>query len=131
MEQHSCSCSACEAPGGNATKQSHGLMNFFLGQLDDEQRRLYVGLEAKKRGPGSERGLALIFGWDEQAIAVARRELEQKGQVGERASTEEKPESSALALYKAKVAGGVPLPSLKEKTAGFERLCSNQDQFKK
>jgi hypothetical protein len=82
METHVCSCAACQAPGGNATKESHALMNFFLAELDEKQGRLYVGLEAKKRGRGSERGLALIVGWEEQAIAVARRELEQKAEVG-------------------------------------------------
>ena len=74
---HCCKCSICQGADGNPTKAVHRAMNMFFAQLDNGQKKMYIGLEAKKRGAGSERSLSLIFGWDEQAIAVAKKELEQ------------------------------------------------------
>jgi len=51
-------------------------MNFFLSTLDEHQRRLYVGLEAKRLGHGGDRRLALITGMDVDTITKGRRELE-------------------------------------------------------
>jgi hypothetical protein len=51
-------------------------MNFFLSTLDERQRRLYVGLEAKRLGHGGDRRLAMITGLSVDTIAKGRRELE-------------------------------------------------------
>jgi hypothetical protein len=51
-------------------------MNFFLSTLDEHQRRLYVGLEAKKLGHGGDRQLAQITGLSVNTIAKGRQELE-------------------------------------------------------
>jgi hypothetical protein len=112
MKLHSCSCSACQAAGSNATKEVHTLMNFFLAQLDEKQQKLYVGLEAKKRGPGSEHGLSLILGWDEQAIAVARREAEIRAGLddGEKGIGSQSGESVLEQANTAKLARAAQLP---------------------
>jgi hypothetical protein len=73
---HTCQCSLCVTSSNNPTREIHRAMNSLFAQLDAQQKALYIGLEAKKRGEGSERGLSLILGWSEEAIAVARRELD-------------------------------------------------------
>jgi hypothetical protein len=50
-------------------------MNFFLSTLDEQQRRLYVGLESQKLGHGGDRRLAVITGMSVDTIAKGRREL--------------------------------------------------------
>jgi hypothetical protein len=52
-------------------------MNYLLSTLNESQQRLYAGLEALKRGRGSERLLALITGLSEEAIVTGQQELHQ------------------------------------------------------
>ena len=52
----------------------------FYGLLDEQQRRLYAGLESLKQGHGGDRKLAEILGLDEQTVARGRREL-MEGQI--------------------------------------------------
>jgi hypothetical protein len=80
MKQRSvqtCQCPECQRPESNAVKELHRQMNFFLSTLDERQRRLYVGLEAKRLGYGGDRQVAKITGMSVNTIAKGRRELEQ------------------------------------------------------
>ena len=121
---HLCVCAACTSNTFNPTKHLHALMNLFLQALDQRQRGLYVGLEAIKRGPGSEKGLSLIFGWDQQAIAVARRdaELEVERQGGLESSKGEphgpQREDDVERGVREKMARAMPMQPVHEKTAG-------------
>jgi hypothetical protein len=91
-------------------------MNYLLAQLDVSLQRLYVGLEALKRGQGSERGLALITGWAEEAIVAARRALERAFQAdGEPAAGEPSLEDP----YQAKLARAVPLKPAEQPNQGY------------
>ena len=74
-----CECPDCQRPEPNLIKELHSHMNFFLSTLDERQRRLYVGLEAKRLGHGGDRRLAMITGLNVDTIARGRRELEQAG----------------------------------------------------
>lgn len=47
----------------------------FYSLLDEQQRRLYAGLESLKQGHGGDRKLAEILGLDEQTVARGRQEL--------------------------------------------------------
>ena len=47
----------------------------FYRLLDEQQRRLYAGLESFRRGHGGDRQLAQALGLDEQTVARGRREL--------------------------------------------------------
>jgi hypothetical protein len=47
----------------------------FYSLLDEQQRRLYAGLESFKQGHGGDRQLALALGLDEETVARGRREL--------------------------------------------------------
>ena len=113
---HGCFCSICKNPEPNPTKYLHRAMNYFLRQLDERLQRLYVGLEAAKRGQGSERALALITGWAEEAIVAARRALEGACQAdGEQAASESYVED----LYQAKLARAVPPKPPEQPNQGY------------
>ena len=47
----------------------------FFSLLDEQQRRLYAGLEAQKLGYGGDRKIAEFFGVDVHTVARGRREL--------------------------------------------------------
>src|SRR5208283_3355957 len=47
----------------------------FFSLLDEQQRRLYAGLEAQKLGYGGDRKIADFFGVDAHTVARGRREL--------------------------------------------------------
>lgn len=50
-------------------------MNVFLSRLDEQQRRWYVALEAKKWGHGGIERMAQITGMDVSTIRRGGREL--------------------------------------------------------
>jgi len=47
----------------------------FFSLLDEQQRRLYAGLEAHKLGHGGDRRIAGFLGLDGHTVARGRREL--------------------------------------------------------
>lgn len=47
----------------------------FYGLLDEQQRRLFAGLESFQQGHGGDRQLARALGLDEETVARGRREL--------------------------------------------------------
>ena len=47
----------------------------FFSLLDEQQRRLYAGLEAQKLGHGGDRKIAEFFGVDVHTVARGRREI--------------------------------------------------------
>lgn len=47
----------------------------FYSQLDEQQRRLFAGLESLKSGHGGDRQLAQLLGLNEETVARGRREL--------------------------------------------------------
>lgn len=47
----------------------------FFSLLDEQQRRLYAGLEAQKMGHGGDRRIAELLGLDVHTVAKGRREL--------------------------------------------------------
>jgi len=47
----------------------------FFSLLDEQQRRLYAGLEAQKLGYGGDRKIAEFFGVDVHTVSRGRREL--------------------------------------------------------
>lgn len=65
--------------------QRRAAMVLFYSLLDEQQRRLYAGLESLKQGHGGDRKWAQLLGLDEETVARGRRELVQ-GQVQARRS---------------------------------------------
>ena len=47
----------------------------FFSLLDEQQRRLYAGLESQKLGHGGDRKIAELLGLDEHTVARGRRQL--------------------------------------------------------
>jgi hypothetical protein len=47
----------------------------FYGLLDEQQRRLYAGLESLQHGPGGDRRMAELLGLDPATVARGRHEL--------------------------------------------------------
>ena len=55
--------------------QRRAAIVLFYSLLDEQQRRLYAGLESLKQGHGGDRKLAQTLGLDEETVARGRREL--------------------------------------------------------
>lgn len=55
--------------------QQSAAIVLFYSLLDEQQRRLYAGLESLKQGHGGDRKLAEILGLDEETVARGRKEL--------------------------------------------------------
>jgi len=57
------------------THQPRAAIVLFYSLLDEQQRRLYAGMESLKQGHGGDRQLAELLGLDEATVARGRREL--------------------------------------------------------
>jgi hypothetical protein len=65
-----------ESPVGEAlAPELKAAMILFFSLLDEQQRRLYAGLEAQKLGHGGDRKIAEFLGLEEHTVARGRREL--------------------------------------------------------
>jgi len=65
-----------ESPVGEAlAPELKAAMILFFSLLDEQQRRLYAGLEAHKLGYGGDRKIAEFLGLDEHTVGRGRREL--------------------------------------------------------
>jgi hypothetical protein len=72
---HQCPCQACQAGLATPLTQRHQQINLLLSQLNEPQRRWYVGtLSADPQQP-SDSELARITGVDRKTIRRGRREL--------------------------------------------------------
>lgn len=73
---HQCECPNCQHAVDHPDKELHQQMNLFLSRLDEQQRRWYVGLEAKKLGHGGATRLSQITGMSVDTIRRGRDELD-------------------------------------------------------
>lgn len=65
-----------ESPvGAGVSQELKAAMILFYSLLDEQQRRLYAGLEAQKLGYGGDRKIAEFLGLDVHTVARGRREL--------------------------------------------------------
>jgi hypothetical protein len=65
-----------ESPvGAGVSPELKAAMILFYSLLDEQQRRLYAGLEAQKLGYGGDRKIAEFFGLDVHTVARGRQEL--------------------------------------------------------
>lgn len=72
---HQCECENCRQAGDHPDKELHHQMNLLLSRLDEQQKRWYVGLEAKKIGHGGMTLLSQITGMSLDTIRRGRDEL--------------------------------------------------------
>ena len=73
---HQCECSHCQQPGEHPDRALHFQMNLLLSRLDEQQRRWYVALEAKRIGHGGMQRLSRITGLSVDTIRRGREELD-------------------------------------------------------
>ena len=73
---YQCRCPHCRQTEDRPEIELHGHMNLFLSRLDEQQRRWYVALEAKKLGHGGMQRMSLITGLHVETIRTGRQELE-------------------------------------------------------
>lgn len=69
---------ARQALGQSVDEEDHqrrAAIVLFYSLLDEQQRRLYAGVESLKQGHGGDRTLSEILGLDEETVARGRREL--------------------------------------------------------
>jgi hypothetical protein len=65
-----------QEPGMDSRQEEYRAARvLFYSLLDEQQRRLYAGLESFKQGHGGDRQLAQALGLDEDTVARGRREL--------------------------------------------------------
>ena len=73
---HQCKCDICQQSESHPDQVLHQQMNLFVSRLDEQQRRWYAALEAKKLGRGGATLLAKVTGLSVETIRRGRYELE-------------------------------------------------------
>lgn len=73
---HQCECAICQQSESHPDQALHQQMNLFMSRLDEQQRRWYAALEAKKLGHGGATLLEKITGLSVETIRRGRNELE-------------------------------------------------------
>lgn len=71
-----CQCPLCQAGMDHPERERHQQMLVLLSRLDENQRRWFVALEAKRLGHGGDRLMAQVTGLDEKTIRRGREELD-------------------------------------------------------
>jgi hypothetical protein len=75
---HKCKCPNCEQAIDHPDEELHHQMNLLISRLDEQQRRWYVALEAKKLGHGGITLLSQITGMSVDTIRRGRDELDEE-----------------------------------------------------
>ncbi len=73
---HQCTCANCQQAQFHPDQEAHRLTNLFMSRLDEQQRRWYAALEAKKQGHGGPTLAAKITGLSVETIRRGRSELD-------------------------------------------------------
>ena len=71
-----CQCPLCQQGVEHPERERHRQMLLVFNRLDENQRRWFVALEAKRLGHGGDRVLSQITGLDEKTIRRGREELD-------------------------------------------------------
>ncbi len=73
---HTCKCIPCQHEESHPDQTLHHQMNMLLSRLDEQQRRWYVAVEAKRLGHGGIEHLVQITGISAKTIRRGMQELE-------------------------------------------------------
>jgi len=74
---HQCECPNCQQPDDHPDKKLHYQMNLLLSRLDEQQRRWYAAIEARKLGRGGMTLMSQITGMSVDTIRRGRDELDE------------------------------------------------------
>lgn len=75
---HQCQCSNCLGTENHPDKRLHHQMNLLISRLDEQQRRWYVALEARKLGHGGIELMSQITGLSVPTIRRGQQELDEE-----------------------------------------------------
>ena len=78
LSPHQCHCQLCQQGEVHAEQEWHQLINLLMSRLDEQQRRWYAALEAKRFGHGGMTLVSQITGLHVNTIRRGRRELSEK-----------------------------------------------------
>ena len=81
---HQCRCRDCQADADSEIVQEHRMVNQLVIELNEKQRRQFVGLLAKQYGYGGIARLAEITGLHRATITRGQSELENEAADDER-----------------------------------------------
>lgn len=73
---YQCQCPNCQSTTAHPDQKLHYQMNLFLSRLNEQQKRWYVALEARKIGHGGMSRMSQITGMHINTIRRGRQELE-------------------------------------------------------
>jgi hypothetical protein len=73
---YSCKCHNCQHEASHPDQLLHHQMNMLLSRLDEQQRRWYVAVEAKRLGYGGIEQITQITGIGVKTIRRGMQELE-------------------------------------------------------
>ena len=73
---YQCQCSNCLGSADHPDKRLHHQMNLLLSRLDEQERRWYVALEARKVGHGGIELMSKITGLSVPTIRRGQQELD-------------------------------------------------------
>lgn len=71
-----CQCPLCQQGVAHPEYERHRQLLLVFSRLEENQRRWFVALEAKRLGHGGDRLLSQITGLDEKTIRRGREELD-------------------------------------------------------
>lgn len=74
---HRCTCKSCQTYPYGKTAQQHQAINRVLLELNERNKRRFVGVLANEQGRGGTSQLAEITGLSRTTIARGRKEIEQ------------------------------------------------------
>jgi len=75
QEIHVCECALCQDEAPHPEQELHHQMNLLISRMDEQQRRWYAAVEAKRYGHGGIKLVVQITGLDEKTIRRGMREL--------------------------------------------------------
>lgn len=75
-ELHQCTCPNCQSKAESPEKAIHHQINLLMSRLNEQQRRWYAALEARRYGHGGIKLVSQITGLDEKTIRRGRDELD-------------------------------------------------------
>lgn len=75
-EVHQCHCEICQQTEYHSEQELHRQMNLLMSRLDEQQRRWYAAIEARKQGHGGSQFIANVTGLSVETIRRGRYELE-------------------------------------------------------
>src|SRR5215216_5697661 len=75
---HQCECDLCQQTETHPEQALHQQMNLLMSRLDEQQRRWYAAIEAKRRGHGGSELMAKVSGLSVETIRRGRYEMEER-----------------------------------------------------